>query len=64
MARRVYFAFHFERDIFRANQVRNSNVVAGPDRAGFYDHSEYEEAKRPPQQNLWVSGGSGSLPRA
>ncbi len=46
MARRVYFAFHFENDIFRVNQVRNSNVVAGPDRAGFYDHSEYEEAKR------------------
>jgi hypothetical protein len=46
MARRVYFAFHFENDIFRVNQVRNSNVVAGPDRAGFYDHSEYEEAKK------------------
>jgi len=23
-----------------------SNVVAGPDRAGFFDHSEYEEAKK------------------
>ncbi len=46
MARRVYFAFHFEGDIFRVNQVRNTNVVAGPDRAGFYDHSEYEEAKK------------------
>jgi hypothetical protein len=28
------------------NQVRNANVVAGPDVAGFFDHSEYEEAKR------------------
>jgi hypothetical protein len=46
MARRVYFAFHFEKDVWRINQVRNSNVVAGADRAGFYDHSEYEEAKR------------------
>jgi len=46
MARRVFFSFHFERDIWRVNQVRNSNVVAGIDRAGFYDHSEYEEAKR------------------
>lgn len=46
MARRVFFSFHFERDIFRVNQVRNCNVVAGVDRAGFYDHSEYEEAKR------------------
>lgn len=46
MARRVYFAFHFGEDIFRVNQVRMSNVVAGPDRAGFYDHSEYLEAKK------------------
>jgi hypothetical protein len=46
MARKVYFAFHFENDIWRVNQVRNSNVVAGVDRAGFYDQSEYEEAKR------------------
>lgn len=46
MARRVFFSFHFERDIWRANQVRNSNVVAGTDAAGFFDHSEYEEAQR------------------
>ena len=46
MARRVFFSFHFERDIWRANQVRNCNVVAGADVAGFFDHSEYEEAKK------------------
>jgi MTH538 TIR-like domain (DUF1863) len=46
MARRVFFSFHFEKDIWRANQVRNSNVVAGADIAGFFDHSEYEDAKR------------------
>ena len=46
MARRVYFAFHYDEDIWRVNQVRNSNVVAGPDRAGFYDHSEYLEAEK------------------
>ena len=46
MARRVFFSFHFERDIFRVNQVRNSNVVAGANLAGFFDHSEYEKAKR------------------
>ena len=46
MARRVFFSFHFENDIWRANQVRNSNVVAGADVAGFFDHSEYEEAKK------------------
>lgn len=46
MARRVFFSFHYERDIWRANQVRNANVVAGPDVAGFFDHSEYEDAKK------------------
>lgn len=46
MARRVYFAFHFENDIWRVNQVRNSNVAAGPILAGFFDHSEYAEAKK------------------
>src|SRR5213083_91904 len=46
MARRVFFSFHYKFDIFRANQVRNSNVVAGPDEAGFFDHSEYEAAKK------------------
>lgn len=45
MARRVFFSFHFDRDIWRANQVRNCNVTAGADAAGFFDHSEYEEAK-------------------
>lgn len=46
MARRTFFSFHFENDVWRANQVRNSNVVLGTDVAGFFDHSEYEDAKR------------------
>lgn len=46
MARRVFFSFHYENDIWRANQVRNANVVVGADAAGFFDHSEYEEAKK------------------
>lgn len=46
MARRVFFSFHYDRDIWRANQVRNCNVVAGTDTADFFDHSEYEEAKK------------------
>lgn len=46
MARRTFFSFHYDADIWRANQVRNTNVVAGVDTAGFFDHSEYEEAKK------------------
>ena len=38
MARRVFFSFHYEKDIWRASQVRNSWVTK-PDResAGFWD---------------------------
>jgi hypothetical protein len=46
MARRVFFSFHHKDDIWRANQIRNANVVAGPHLAGFFDHSEYEEANK------------------
>ncbi|MCX5712988.1 MAG: TIR domain-containing protein [Candidatus Omnitrophica bacterium] len=46
MARCVYFAFHYQRDIWRVNQVRNSNVVEGFDRAGFIDGSLWEEARK------------------
>lgn len=52
MARRVFFSFHYSNDIWRANQVRNSNVVAGADLAGFFDHSEYLEAKKKSDEGI------------
>jgi hypothetical protein len=47
MARRVFFSFHYERDIWRASQVRNSWVMK-PDResAGFWDAASWEEVKK------------------
>lgn len=47
MARRVFFSFHYERDVWRANVVRNSWVTK-PDReaAGFIDAVEFEKIKR------------------
>ena len=45
MARRVFFSFHYD-DVWRANIVRNCNVGLGLEAAGFFDHSEYLEAKR------------------
>lgn len=46
MARRVFFSFHYERDVQRAGVVRNSWVTK-PDResAGFFDAGIWEEAK-------------------
>lgn len=47
MARRVFFSFHYERDIWRASQVRNSWITK-PDResAGFWDAASWEEVKK------------------
>ena len=47
MARRVFFSFHYERDVWRASQVRNSWVTK-PDReaAGFWDAAAWEEIKK------------------
>lgn len=47
MARRTFFCFYYERDIWRAGQVRNS-WVAKPDReaAGFWDAASWEAVKK------------------
>lgn len=46
MARRTFFSFHYQRDIWRANVVRNSGVVIGSAAAGFKDASLWEKAKK------------------
>jgi hypothetical protein len=47
MAKRVYFAFHYQDVIdFRANVVRKHNFLGGVESAGYYDHSIWEEAKK------------------
>jgi hypothetical protein len=47
MARRVYFAFHYQDVIdFRANVVRKHNFTQGVESAGYYDYSIWEESKR------------------
>ena len=47
MVRRVFFCFHYERDIWRASVVRNSWGTK-PDRetTGFIDAANWEELKR------------------
>ncbi len=47
MARRVFFSFHYDRDVRRIVQVRNSWVIRPGDQAQpFYDKAEFEEAKK------------------
>ena len=47
MAKRVYFAFDYE-DVsdFRANVVRKHNFTGGVEKAGYFDASIWEEAKK------------------
>ena len=46
MARRVFFSFHYQRDLWRVNVVRNSGLIEGVSAAGFHDASLWEETKR------------------
>lgn len=46
MARRVFFSFHYDNDVWRANIVRNSWVTQGKEAAGFIDKAEFEEIRR------------------
>ena len=45
MARRVFFSFHYQRDIWRVNQIRSIPNIAGDAAAGFQDASIWEDAK-------------------
>lgn len=57
MAKRVFFSYHFDRDAWRANQVRYSWVTK-PDReaAGFFDAADQEEVKRSSDEAIkrWI----------
>lgn len=57
MARRVFFSFHYERDVWRAGQIRNSWVTK-PDRedAGFWDAASWEEVKKKGEEAVqrWI----------
>lgn len=47
MARSVFFSFHYQRDIWRVNVVRNHFLtVGGYNSAGYWDHSLWEKVKR------------------
>jgi hypothetical protein len=57
MARKVFFSFHYERDVWRVNVVRNSWVTKGNyTTAGFIDAAEFEKVKRQGDQAIrrWI----------
>lgn len=56
MARKVFFSFHYERDVWRVAQVRKSNVITNLDKSPFYDKAEWESIKRSGDQAIknWI----------
>lgn len=46
MTRRVFFSFHYQRDIWRVNAVRNCWMTQDREVAGFWDASLWEEAQK------------------
>jgi hypothetical protein len=46
VARRAFFSFHYQRDVWRVNQIRNLPEIVGSAAAGFQDASLWEEAKK------------------
>jgi hypothetical protein len=57
VARQVFFSFHYDRDIFRVNQVRKSGFTQ-PE-TGFIDHSLWEKTKKtgPSALQLLIDNG-------
>jgi hypothetical protein len=58
VARKIFFSFHYERDAWRAGQVRNSNVVASEDRYGFIDAVDWESIQKKGNDAIekWIDG--------
>jgi len=47
MARKAFFSFHYENDVWRANIVRNSWITKpSTEAAGFIDAADFEEIKK------------------
>lgn len=58
MARKIFFSFHYDRDIWRVSQIRNSWVAHGSSNsaAGWIDHAEWESVRRtdPASTKRWI----------
>ena len=57
MGRHVFFSFHYQRDIWRVNQVRNSWVTQENTTASFWDDASWESVKRQGDQAIknWIN---------
>ena len=58
MARKAFFSFHYENDVWRANQVRNSWVTKDDtEAAGFIDAADFEKVEKEGEDAIkkWIN---------
>lgn len=58
MARRVFFSFHFERDVWRVGQVRNCWLTkTDRESAGYWDAAKWEAVKKQGDEAIkrWIN---------
>ncbi len=57
MARSVFFSFKYD-DVYRAMNVRNSNVIGGILKSGFIDKADFEQVQRRGDAAIqaWIDG--------
>ncbi|MCE4540753.1 TIR domain-containing protein [Pelomonas sp. P7] len=55
MARKVFFSFKYD-DVYRAMNVRNSNVIGGVLKSGFIDKADFEKVEKKGQDAIrdWI----------
>jgi len=58
MAKRSFFSFHYNQDVWRAGVVRNSWVTQDREAAGFFDSAEWEKVKKKTDAEIekWIDG--------
>ncbi len=56
MIRKIFFSFHYERDAWRAGQVRNSDMIPNEDELGYIDAVEWEKIQRQGNDSIekWI----------
>lgn len=58
MTQKIFFSFHYERDAWRAAQVRNCDLIPNEDEYGFVDAVEWEKIEREGDAAIerWIAG--------
>jgi len=66
MSRRVFFSFHYDQDILRVGQIRNSSIILAPGdtSVGFVDKASWESVKKSGNDTIkrWIDNQMANTP--